>query len=157
MRSLRLLATLALITALILSVQGRVFGQYYGVAGGQINGFVFGPNGFGYDWARIDANNGNQTFHAFSGMSGFYLMRVPAGVYNVSVYTPAVPLETSSANVTVTEGSTATVNFHLQLQPIVAVPEFQTNMSALVMAIALAISIGITNKKVNARTGTTVF
>ena len=123
-----------------------VAAQYYGGPGGQISGFVYGLNGAGYDWAQINANSGNQTFHAFSGMSGFYLMRLPAGVYNVSVYTPGLPLEANNANVTVMDGSEGTVDFHLQQRPVVAVPEFQTNMSALVMVIVFAMAIGIAKK-----------
>ena len=151
MRFLKILATSLLFIAFILVGSTMVAGQYYGGPGGQISGFIYGLNGAGYDWAQINANNGNETFHANSGMSGFYLMRVPAGIYNVSVYTPGLPLEASNANTTVTEGSTATVNFHLQQQPIVAVPEFQTSVSALVMVIVFALAIGVAKKRVNAR------
>ena len=152
MRFLRLLAASLLFIVLILVGNGLVAGQYYGGPGGQISGFVYGLNGAGYDWAQINANNGNQTFHTFSGMSGFYLMRVPVGVYNISIYTPGLPLGASNANVTVIDGSATTVDFHLQQQPIVATPEFQTNMSALVMVIVFALAIGVAKKRLNART-----
>lgn len=124
-----------------------VTAQYYGGPGGQISGFVYGPNGAGADWVQILANNGTHTFHGFSGMSGFYLMRVPAGTYNVSVYDPGLLRWAKSVNVTVADGSEITLDFHLQWPPAVPVPEFQTNMALLVMALALAASIALTKRK----------
>jgi len=126
LRSLRLIAATLLFVVFLLASSRLVIAQYYGGPGGQISGYVFGTNGLGFDWAQISANNGNQTFHAFSGMSGFYLMRVPAGVYNVSVYVPELPFYAKNVtNITITQGSSAAVNFQLQQQPVVAVPEFQ--------------------------------
>jgi hypothetical protein len=124
-----------------------VSAQYYGGPGGQISGFVYGVNGGGVDWTQISANNGTHIFHAFSGMSGFYLMRVPVGVYNVSVYVPDLPLWANSANVTITDGSSVTVNFHLQQQPVVVVPEFQTNVAVLVMTFAFAAAVVVVKRK----------
>jgi hypothetical protein len=124
-----------------------VAAQYYGGPGGQLSGFVYGPNGAGADWVQILANNGSQTFHGFSGMSGFYLMRLPAGVYNVSVYDPGLLRWANSVNVTITDGSSITLDFHLQWPPAVAVPEFQTNMAGLIMALALAASIALAKRK----------
>jgi hypothetical protein len=113
--------------------------KYYAGAGGTISGIVVSPNGNVVDWAQIHANNGNGTFEAFSGFSGFYLMRVPAGTYNVSVYDFYNPSYWApSAEVNVTDGSSSTVNFFLQRQPPAAVPEFQPNLSALMSMLALA-------------------
>ena len=147
MRFLKLLAASLPFIALILIGNSLVAGQYYGGPGGQISGFVYGLNGAGYDWAEINAINGYETYHAFSGMSGFYLMRVPSGVYNVTIYTPGLPLGAGSANVTVIEGSEITVDFHLQQQPIIATPEFQTNMSTIVMVTVFALALGIAKKR----------
>jgi hypothetical protein len=91
------------------------------------------------DWSQIHANSGNQTFEAFSGFSGFYLMRVPAGTYNVSVYDFYNPQYWApTANVNVTDGSSNTVNFYLQQEPPSAVPEFQPSVFGLVVVLALA-------------------
>ena len=113
--------------------------EYYGGAGGTISGTVIGPSGYVVDWTQISAISGNQTFEAFSGFSGFYLMRVPAGTYNVSVYDPYDPQYWApNANVTVTDGSSSTVNFDLQQQPPSTIPEFQPNLSVFVAVLVVA-------------------
>ena len=141
-----MLTVLLLLIAFTLTEGSLVAGQYYGGPGGQVSGFVYGTNGGGYDWAEIFAKNGNGTFQAFSGMSGFYLMRLPAGVYTLSVYTPGLPLGANSATITVTDNSSLTVNFQLQQEPVVATPEFQTNLSVLVMALVFSVAIAILKK-----------
>jgi hypothetical protein len=109
---------------------------------------VYGGNGVGFDWAQLSANNGNQTFHAFSGMSGFYLMRVPAGVYNVSVYVSGLPLAAPSVgNVTVIQDKTAMVNFHLQEVSTTPVPEFQTDITTIVMMVVLAATLIVMKRR----------
>jgi len=102
--------------ALISITSGSVFAQshpqqYYGAGGGEIDGYVIGANNQPYDWAAIYANNGQQTFEAFSGMSGFYEMRVPAATYNVTIKVPGY--EALVTNTTVTNGSTSNMNFNL--------------------------------------------
>ncbi len=134
---------LLLVISLMLVGKTLVFAPsvatYYGGAGGTISGTVIGPSGNVVDWTQISANNGNQTFEAFSGFSGFYLMRVPIGTYNVSVYDPYNPQYWApTANVTITDGSSSTVNFYLQQQPPSTVPEFQPNLSVLIVVLALA-------------------
>jgi len=143
-----------LLCVIFLLVSTRlVAAQYYGGPGGQISGYVFGTNGAGYDWAQISANNGTETFRVFSGMSGFYLMRVPPGIWNVSVYVPDLPLYANSvANVTITLDSSVTVNFQLEPQSNVAVPEFQANITGLVMVFVLAAAL-IAVKKTTKRAG----
>ena len=131
---------------LVLCGRGIVFASstqtYYGGAGGEISGLVVSPFGNVVDWSQIhatNATNGNQTFEAFSGFSGFYLMRLPAGRYNVSVYDFYNPSYWApSWKVNVTNGSSSTVNFFLQRQPPAAVPEFQPNLLALVSMLTLA-------------------
>ena len=121
--------------------------KYYGGAGGTISGLVISPAGNLVDWAQIYARNGNQTFEAFSGFSGLYLMRVPAGEYNVSVYDPYSPQWWGqSANVTVTDNSTTTLNFYLQAQPPSPVPEFPPYSSALIVVLALAVPCLLTRR-----------
>ena len=148
MRSSRLLPVLLLVLAFTLA-GSLVSAQYYGGPGGQISGIVYGTNGGGYDWAEITASSGTQTFHAFSGMSGFYLMRVPAGVYTLSVSTPGLNLMGNSSTVTVTDNSSLTVNFHLQQQSIIPTPEFQTNLSPLILFLAFAAAIVVLKKGTN--------
>jgi hypothetical protein len=138
-------AAFILVTAFALLRGNPVFAastpKDYGAAGGTISGTVVGPSGTVLDWGQIYANNGNQTFEAFSGFSGFYLMRVPAGTYNVSVYDPYNPQYWApNANVTVTDGSSSTVDFYLQQQPPSTVPEFQPTLAALVIALTVAIT-----------------
>lgn len=116
--------------------------------GGSISGMVVSPSGTVVDWSQIYAKNGNQTFEAFSGFSGFYLMRVPAGTYNVSVYDFYNPVYWAPpVTVAVTDGSNTTVNFFLQPQaPASAVPEFQLNLMALVTMIAIAAACILTKR-----------
>ena len=143
MRSSTIFVSLPVVISLVLLGITFVFAssvpKYYGGAGGTISGTVVGPSGYVADWTQISAVSRNQTFEAFSGFSGFYLMRVPAGTYNVSVYDPYNPQYWApNANVTVTDGSSSTVNFYLQQQPPSAVPEFQPNLSVFVVVLVLA-------------------
>jgi len=122
--------------------------QFLGPSG-TISGIVVSPAGHVVDWAQIYARNGNQTFQAFSGFSGFYLMRVPAGTYNVSVYDFYDPQAWApNANVTVLDGSSNTVNFYLQPQAptTTPVPEFPENLAILVAILALATTCIITRR-----------
>ena len=110
----------------------------YSGTGGTITGTVVSPSGNVVDWAQIYARSGNQTFEAFSGFSGLYLMRVPAGMYNVSVYDFYNPqYRAANVNVTVTDGSSTTVNFYLQPPP-TPMPEFQPDVVALVSVFSVA-------------------
>jgi len=137
-----ILIAIVLATTLMLLGTGYVLAAsapaYYGGEGGTISGTVISPTGTLVDWSQIHATDGNQTFEAFSGFSGFYLMRVPAGTYNISVYDPYSPeWWAQNATVTVTDGSTTTVNFYMQLQPPFPVPEFQPDLVALLSILAL--------------------
>jgi len=143
LRSSTIFVGLLLVISLMLAGKTLVFApsvpKYFGGVGGTISGTVVGPNGMVVDWSQIHANSGNQTFEAFSGFSGFYLMRVPAGTYNVSVYDFYNPQYWApTANVNVTDGSSNTVNFYLQQEPPSAVPEFQPSVFGLVVVLALA-------------------
>jgi len=119
---MRLVLMASLVLALVLIGSRLVFAQstqqYYGGPGGEITGMVIGVGGHPFDWATIYANSSQKTFEAFSGMSGVYQMRVPAGTYNVTVNVQGYTA--NSAAVNVTDNSSNTVNFYLQ-QP---VPEF---------------------------------
>ena len=147
------LATAFLISlsiALVLAANSPVFAastSMYNGVGGTISGVVVSPSGSVVDWSQIHANDGNQTFEAFSGFSGFYLMRVPAGTYNVSVYDFYNPVYWApNVKVTVTDGSNTTVNFFLQSQPPAVVPEFQPNLVAVLSMLAIAAACFMTKR-----------
>ncbi len=131
--------------------------QYYGITGGEITGYVLG-NTTPLDWAIIHAKSNQQTYEAFSGMSGVYLMRVPVGTYNVSANFPGYA--TSSANVTVADNSSTTLTFHLANSINVAVsagsssvinyyleenqvpvPEFQPSFTLIIIALMLVVTV----------------
>ena len=134
---LLLTITLALVEANLVFASSTT--KYYGGAGGTISGLVVSPGGNVVDWAQIYASSSNQTFEAFSGFSGFYLMRVPPGAYNVSVYDIYnTAYWAPSVTATVTEGSSSTINFYLQQHPPSPVPEFQPNLLAFVNMLAIA-------------------
>jgi uncharacterized membrane protein len=113
--------------------------QYYGGPGGEITGMVIGVDGHPFDWATVYASNGQQVYEAFSGMSGIYQMRVPAGTYSVTV--KAQGYTSSAASVSVTDNSSSTVNFNLEQ----AVPEFSAIMAPLLISLA-AVLILISRK-----------
>ena len=140
LRTISLALTLAFTLALV--GRGLVAAAYTpSDSEGTISGIVVSPTGRVVDWAQIYARTGNQTFQAFSGFSGFYLMRVPAGTYNVSVYDFYDPQAWApNANVTVLDGSSNTVNFYLQPQAptTTPVPELPENITVLVTILALA-------------------
>lgn len=132
--------------------------QYYGMTGGEITGYVLGANSLPLDWAVIYARNSQHTYEAFSGMSGVYQMRVPVGAYNVTATFPGY--SASSVNVTVSDGSSSTLNFYLRVnvavsggsssvinvyldQSQVPVPEFQPNVTLIVLAFAIAATLAI--------------
>ena len=131
--------------------------QYYGENGGEISGYVLSVSG-PVDWAAIYANNGQNRYEAFSGMSGFYEMRVPAAKYNVTVVvqgyealasnatvlngsTTNVNFNLNSVTVAVSGGSSSVINFYLQ-QNQTPVPEFQPSLSlALITSMFAALVV----------------
>ena len=114
-------------------------------SGGTISGTVISPSGTVVDWAQIYATGGNQTFEAFSGFSGFYLMRVPAGAYNVSVVDIYNPYWAPSVNVTVTDGSSSTVNLYLQQSPS-PVPPYQPATLGLMSMLSIIAACGMARR-----------
>jgi len=159
MNRARLVIATLVVVAFLFVMNGSVVAashlqQYYGGAGGQISGYVIGNNKQPVDWAAIYAKSTNRTFEAFSGMSGFYEMRLPAATYNLTINVPgyealvtnATVIEGSSTNmnfnlnsmdVTVSAGSSSVINFYLQ-QNQTPVPEFQPTITLLVAVLALA-------------------
>jgi len=141
---MRFILAASLVLALVLIGSRLVFAQstqqYYGGPGGVITGIVIGVSGHPFDWATIHASNSQQTFEAFSGMSGIYLMRVPAGTYNVTVYVQGYTA--NSATVNVTDNSSNTVNFYLQQ----AVPEFPPMIEPLLITVTVALVFFIIKK-----------
>jgi O-acetylhomoserine/O-acetylserine sulfhydrylase-like pyridoxal-dependent enzyme len=134
---MRFILTASLVLGLLLVGSSLVFAQstqqYYSGPGGAITGMVIGVDGHPFDWATIYASNNQQTFEAFSGMSGVYQMRVPSGTYNVTV--SAHEYTANGATVTVTDNSSNTVNFYLQQ----TVPEFQPMIEPLLMAFTIVL------------------
>jgi uncharacterized membrane protein len=134
---MRFILTASLVLALVLIGTSLVFAQstqqYYGGPGGEIRGMVIGVDGHPFDWAMIYASSSQQTFEAFSGMSGVYQMRVPAGTYNVNV--SAHGYTANSATVNVTDNSSNSVTFYLQQ----AVPEFPPMMEPLLIAFTITL------------------
>ena len=115
--------------------------QYYGELGGEITGRVVGVDGYPVDWAAVHASDGQQTYQVFSGMSGVYLMRVPVGMYSVTVDVPGYRADGVTVNVTANSSNTA--NFQLE----VAVPEFQSNIAQWVTALTLAVTLIFISKR----------
>ncbi len=114
--------------------------QNYGGPGGQIAGHVIGVHGYPFDWALVNASDGQHAFTTFSGMSGFYLMWVPPGAYNVSVH--VLGYWADSATVNVTQDSTVTVDFHLQ-QSSLPVPEIRQGAVSIVMVLTIALALAV--------------
>jgi len=130
--------------------------QYYG-AGGELTGYVLGDGNRPVDWARVRAFGAQQTYQAFSGMSGVYMMRLPAGSYNVTV--DAAGYNANSMNVTISTNSPSYVNFNLStitvavspgsssainfylIQTQVPVPEFQPGLTLTLIALTLAVTL----------------
>ncbi|MGD0424261.1 MAG: carboxypeptidase-like regulatory domain-containing protein [Candidatus Bathyarchaeia archaeon] len=162
MKHVRLFLISSLIVVSILATNGIVLArpqpfQYYGGDGGEISGYVFSAGKQPFDWAAIYARSTQRTFQAFSGMSGFYEMRLPSGTYSVTVNVPGYEALVTNAtvtqgsatnlnfylnsmNVTVSEGSSSVINFYLQ-QTQTPVPEFQPAMTLLVLIIALTSTV----------------
>jgi virginiamycin B lyase len=63
-------------------------------------------------WASVYANNGQQTFVAYTGGGGYYQMTVAQGTYNVTGVESGY--KSYSENATVTSQSAVTVNFYLE-------------------------------------------
>lgn len=130
--------------------------QYYGEGGGVINGYVLGVNKEPLDWASIYADNGQHKFLAVSGAGGFYEMRVPAALYNITIYAPGyealipaqvavtngsttkVNFNLNSISVSVSSGSSSVINFYLE-QTQTPVPEFPSGLLLALIASMLAV------------------
>jgi hypothetical protein len=159
-RNLQSLLLSSLVIALILFMSNVVLAQssphqYYGAEGGEITGYVLGVSKQPVDWAEIYASSDQHTYQAFSGMSGFYAMRVPAATYNVTVNVPGyeayatkatvtsgsatvMNFNLNSINVTVSDGSSSVINFYLQ-QTQTPVPEFQLTLPLMLFTFTFAV------------------
>ena len=149
-----------LVLGLVVGMSSDVFAQsspqqYYGAGGGELSGYVLGVGNQPVDWARVRAKGTQQTYQAFSGMSGVYQMRLPVGEYNVTV--DAAGYATDSRNVTVSVNSPSHVDFYLNtisiavspgsssviniylIQTQVPVPEFQAGLSLTLIMVMLAV------------------
>jgi len=113
--------------------------QVFGAGGGEIVGSVYGFDMYDelqpISWASVYANNGRNTFVAYSDGGGYYEMFVPQGMYNVTVVEPGyVPYSTAVA---VSPGSASTINIYLE-ESHLPVPEFPSGMVSAVAVLALA-------------------
>jgi hypothetical protein len=158
MKPVRLLLGISLFIALMVLGSKMVAAQpqpsqYYGAGGGAIQGTVLGFNMWDQlepiAWATVTANNGLRNFTAYSGGGGFYFMFVPTGMYNVTV-SQAGYFAYSNA-VAVSDGSTNTINVTLELSH-VPVPEFQPNLTLIVMVLTLGAALVIRRRRSLRRT-----
>lgn len=149
MKSVRLLLGISVFIALMVLGSKMVVAQpqpsqYYGSGGGAIQGTVLGFNMWDQlepvAWATVNANNGVRNFTAYSGGGGFYFMFVPTGTYNLTVSQPGYFAYSNA--VAVSDGSTNTINFTLELSH-VPVPEFQPNFTLIVMVLTLGAALVI--------------
>ncbi len=136
--SVTVVIALMLLGAKLVAAQSQPQQYGGGGGGGMISGTVLGFNM--YDqlepvvWATVYAI-GQHTFVAYSSSGGFYQMFVPVGVYNVTVTQPGYV--TTSNRVVVSDGSATSINFTLE-QSHLPVPEFQPNVTFIVMVLTLA-------------------
>jgi redox-regulated HSP33 family molecular chaperone len=136
--------TTAIVALLLLGsrfVLAQTHTDQYG-GGGAITGYVLGFDMFDQlqpiSWATVTAENGQYRLVAYSGSAGYYAMFVPAGNYNVTVVEPGY--KPYSSIVTVSPGSTSTINVYLE-QSHVPVPEFPSGMISVIAAAALSASV----------------
>ena len=144
MTNFRHVAVIAFAFAMLFVGTGFVSAQFqpqqqFGAGGGMITGTVYGFDMFDellpIAWAPVYANNGRQTFTAYTGGGGYYEMYVPQGTYNVTVVQPGyVPY---SSIVAVSAGSASTINFYLE-ESHIPVPEFPSGMASAIAVLALA-------------------
>jgi hypothetical protein len=144
---MRTLAAVLLVGALFLIgcrlVAAESTQQYYGDHAGNITGYVLDVTGRPHDWAEIYAKNSQHAYPAYSGYDGSYLLRVPVGVYNVTVNAPVftgsnTKLTANGSTANVTENGTVRIDFHLQESPI---PEFPPNFIPITLALVLATTL----------------
>ncbi|MGA3405024.1 MAG: carboxypeptidase regulatory-like domain-containing protein [Candidatus Bathyarchaeia archaeon] len=159
MKSVRYILAVSLFVALMLLSSKLVLAQphpnqYYGSGGGMITGTIFGFNMWDQlepvDWASVHANNGQRTFVAYSGAGGFYEMFVPTGLYNVTVVQPGYV--NYSNTVAVSDGSTSSINVYLELSH-VPVPEFQPNLTLMLMILTLGTALVIRRRSLKRSKG----
>jgi hypothetical protein len=117
--------------------------QYYGDHAGNIGGYVIDPNGHPFDWATVYAKNSQYKYQTSSGYDGGYLLRVPVGVYNVTVSVLGfagsfTKLTAKSYSANVTENREVRHDFQLQASPI---PEFPPNTLPITITLALAATL----------------
>ena len=112
--------------------------QVFGAGGGEIVGSVYGFDMYDQlqpiSWASVYANNGRNTFVAYTDGGGYYDMFVPQGMYNLTVVEPGYV--SYSTAVAVSPGSASTINIDLE-ESHVPVPEFPSGTVSAVAVLAL--------------------
>lgn len=114
--------------------QPRQFG------GGYVQGYVFGYNMWDelitIGWAEISVSNDVYTFHYSSYSDGSYGFFLPTGTFNMTVQEQG--FVSQSKSISVSEGSATTgYNFFLQRSN-VPIPEYPTQIFAILTTIAMA-------------------
>jgi hypothetical protein len=112
--------------------------QVFGAGGGEIVGSVYGFDMYDQlqpiSWASVYANNGRNSFVAYTDGGGYYDMFVPQGMYNLTVVEPGYV--SYSTAVAVSPGSASTINIDLE-ESHVPVPEFPSGTVSAVAVLAL--------------------
>lgn len=133
-----LIIALVLLGAKLVAAQSQPV-QYYGPGGGMIRGYILGFDMYEQlepiEWASVYANNGQQSFVAYSSGGGYFEMFVPSGNYNVTVVEPGY--KPYSSAVSVSNGSSSTIDFYLE-QSHVPVPEFPVGIASIITIATLS-------------------
>ena len=106
------------------------------VGGGYIQGYVYGFDMYNelipLEWVQVSASNANYHFSTSTGGDGGYLLYLPVGAYNVTVYAPG--FTSSSQTAAVPNGGGSQVSFYLQ-ESGVPVPEFPSGVFPMLLAL----------------------
>jgi hypothetical protein len=136
--ALALVVTVLFVGTTLVSARGHTDQTPSQGGGGYLKGYVYGFNMWDQfitiPWAPVKASNGQLSFVAYSGDGGVYEMFLPGGDYNVTVTTPGYTPQ--SIPVSVSDGSSSTINFYLY-QSHVPVPEFPLGTLSIIMVVAL--------------------